>query len=274
MKPVNFDLAVAQDVADARRLLAAAGPQAKLMAGGQSLGAMLNLRLVRPAAVVELSRAHDLRGATEDATSVAYGAAVTHAEVEDGAVPDATPGWMASIARGIAYRAVRNRGTIGGSLAHADPAADWIVTMTALAAEIVIANAAGSRRVAMQDFMTGPFATVLQPDEILTAVRVPRRRAGARFGYWKYARKIGEFAKASAAVLVDETSGDIRIVVGAIEAPPILLPDPEAILADPTRTLATLQAVLPDRPAPALTIHALAVTRAIARLQAGEGRPQ
>jgi carbon-monoxide dehydrogenase medium subunit len=237
------------------------------MAGGQSLGPMLNLRLVRPAAVVEVSRAADLRGVTEEARAVVYGAAVTHAEIEDGEVPDATPGWMAAIARGIAYRAVRNRGTIGGSLAHADPAADWVVTLTALGAELVIAGEAGRQVVTMADFVTGPFSTALGPQDVLIGVRVPRRNAGARFGYWKFCRKIGEFSKASAAVLVDEVLGDTRIVVGSIEAPPVTLPDPAPVLADPGRALAALRAVLPGRPAKELTVHAVAVERAIERLE-------
>ena len=106
---------------------------------------MLNLRLARPALLVDIARTRDLRGALEDGDAVTYGAAVTHADIEDGRVPDATPGWLRSAACHIAYRAVRNRGTIGGSLAHADPAADWVNIMTALGAMVLVSGPHGDR---------------------------------------------------------------------------------------------------------------------------------
>ena len=104
---------------------------AKPLSGGQSLGPMLNLRLARPGVLIDLMRLPPLRGVTETPDGVRYGAAITHAEFEDGAVPDPTGGILTRIAGGIAYRAVRNRGTMGGSLAHADPAADWPTTLMA-----------------------------------------------------------------------------------------------------------------------------------------------
>ena len=175
----------------------------KPIAGGQSLGPMLNFRLARTAALVDVSRAVDMRTARDDGDAIVYGAAVTHAEIEDGVVPDATPGWLAAIARGIAYRAVRNRGTIGGSLAHADPAADWVNVLTALGAEVILRRDDVSRTVALGDFFTGPFATVLEPDEVIASVRVLKRGPSAHWGYWKFCLKVGDFAKASAAVLRD-----------------------------------------------------------------------
>ena len=236
-----------------------AEPGAKPLAGGQSLGPMLNLRLARPSLLVEISRARDLRATVDEGDVVLYGAATTHADIEDGAVPDATSGWMRAVAGGIAYRAVRNRGTIGGSVAHADPAADWLVTLTALGASVVIAGPAGARIVAMPGFVTGPFATVLAPGEIITAIRVPKPGQGARWGYWKFTRKLGEFAKASAAVLLDGKR--TRIALGALEAPPMLLPDPDLARGDSAAVLRTL---LPGRDATALALHEVALTRAIA----------
>ena len=255
MKAAAFDLVVAGGMADALAHLA--GADAKPLAGGQSLGPMLNLRLARPAVLVELSRAADLRRTVDEGAAILYGAAVTHAEIEDGTVPDATPGWLRAVASRIAYRAVRNRGTIGGSLAHADPAADWLVTLSALGAEIVLAGPAGQRSVSMPAFVTGPFTTMLAAGEVIAAIRVPKPAADARWGYWKYTRKLGEFAKASAAVLLDGERS--RIAVGALEQPPILL----SLLAreDPA---AALQAALPGRSAVSLALHAVAVQRAIA----------
>ncbi len=262
MKAAAFDFAVAGTLAEAVAHLGAA--DAKPLAGGQSLGPMMNLRLARPAMVVELSRAAELRRTVDEGEAVLYGAAVTHAEIEDGAVPDATPGWLAGVAGGIAYRAVRNRGTIGGSLAHADPAADWLVTLTALGADIVVAGPGGERVVGMPRFVTAPFATVLEPGEVVRGVRVPKPGPGARWGYWKFTRKIGEFAKASAAVLLDGARS--RIAVGALEQAPILLP--MAALDDPQ---AALLAAMPGREPASLALHAVAMARAAA---IATGRPQ
>ena len=175
MKPVNFDYAAAADAAAAGSLLLRAGG-AKPIAGGQSLGPMLNLRLARPVALVDVSRAADMRGARDEGDAIVYGAAGTHAEIEDGVVPDATPGWLAAVARRIAYRAVRNRGTLGGSLAHADPAADWVNVLTALGSNVVLARGAGKRTVALDDLFTGPFATVPAVGAVFVGVRVPKRR--------------------------------------------------------------------------------------------------
>ena len=262
MKAAAFDFAVADTLAVALEHLVAAG--ARPLAGGQSLGPMMNLRLARPAMVVELSRAAELRRTVDEGRAVLYGATTTHAEIEDGAVPDATPGWLAAIAGGIAYRAVRNRGTIGGSLAHADPAADWLVSLSALGAEVVLAGPRGERVVAMPGFITGPFSTVLAPGEVVTGVRVPRPGPGARWGYWKFTRKIGEFAKASAAVLLDGSRS--RIAVGALEQVPILLP--LSALDDPE---AALHAALAGREPGSLALHAVAVARAAA---IASGTPQ
>jgi carbon-monoxide dehydrogenase medium subunit len=102
------------------------------MAGGQSLGPMLNLRLAQPKQVIDISRLSELRQAKIEGNVLAIGACVTHAQIEDGDMPDVTLGLMPFVARGIAYRAVRNRGTIGGSIAHADPAADWLTTTMAM----------------------------------------------------------------------------------------------------------------------------------------------
>ncbi|MCE7027723.1 FAD binding domain-containing protein [Jiella avicenniae] len=262
MKPAPFDYSAATSSADARQQLVAGGGAAKILAGGQSLGPMLNLRLARPGQLVDLSRAGDLRSVTDEGDTLLYGAALRHAEFEDGDVADATPGWLPAIARGIAYRAVRNRGTIGGSLAHADPAADWVVTLTALGAEVVIAGPDGAKTLPMTDFIRGPLSTALEPADVLTGIRLRKRLPGARWGYWKFAQKAGEFAKASAAVLIDAERGETRIVVGAIERAPIVLDDPQAALADPETVLPLLKRLTAPNPPATLALHAAAVRRA------------
>ncbi len=173
MKPVAFDYARPASVAEAVRMLAAS-PDAKVLAGGQTLGPMLNLRLAQPALLVDITRIPELAAVSEDADAVTIGATVTHAAIEDGRVPDPTGGFLAHVARGIAYRAVRTRGTIGGSLAHADPAADWLSCLTALGAQVVIAGAAGTRRVNLAGFVRGAMETEL------CRRRAAGRRARAR----------------------------------------------------------------------------------------------
>ena len=269
MKPVAFDYAAAPSAAAAAALLASAADGAKPIAGGQSLGPMLNLRLARPAALVDVARAADMRAATDEGDAILYGGAVTHAEIEDGMVPDATPGWLRAVARRIAYRAVRNRGTIGGSLAHADPAADWVNVLSALGGEVVLARQGAWRTVALNDFFAGPFATVLAADEVIAGVRVRKRQGAARWGYWKFCLKVGDFAKASAAVLIDPARDETRILLGAVERPPVLLADPAALL-DGTRSLAEAVRVgAPHLSDESHALHVAALRRAIALATAG-----
>jgi len=218
MKAAAFDMASPATLDEATTLAAQAGAMA--LAGGQSLGPMLNLRLARPATLVRLAGINGLAGASADADAVTIGALVTHAAIADGRVPDLGQGVLAGIAEGIAYRAVRNRGTIGGSLCHADPAADWVTTLTALGAA---ALTSAGRVIPLADFIVAAFRTALRPGELLTAVRVPRLRAGARWGYVKACRKPGEFAHAMAAALMDDSG--LRLVIGATGGRPIVLTD-------------------------------------------------
>ena len=197
----------------------------KLIAGGQSLGPMLNLRLVEPDRVVDVTGIPELRQASLDGTTLVLGACVTHADIEDGRVPDVTGGAMARVASAIAYRPVRNRGTVGGSLVHADPAADWVTALIALRAEVELASRSGRRRLALDAFVRGALDVALEPGEMLVAVRIPAIPQGSAWGYVKHCAKIGEFAHAIGAVLIDGQAGHGRVVVGAIERAPLLLAD-------------------------------------------------
>ena len=161
---------------------------------------------------------------TADGDQLRIGAAVTHAEIEDGVHPLLRDGLLQSVAGGIAYRAIRNRGTLGGSLAHADPAADWVLTMAALGALIEIASTTGTRRVPMERFMQGAYTTDLADGELLAAVLVPRLGPAARWGYFKFCRKTGEFAEASCAAVFDPSRKLARIVLGALDGAPQALP--------------------------------------------------
>jgi len=194
----------------------------KFIAGGQSLGPMLNLRLAQPDMLVDLTGIAELTRVEETADSLTIGACVTHADIEDGRVPDVAGGVLRSVARGIAYRAVRNRGTIGGSLAHADPAADWISCLAALGAGVVVRGSSGRRSVPIEQFMLGVFETSLEPGELVEAVPVPPLSGQARWGFYKVCRKTGDFAHAIGAVLFDPARSVCRAVIGAIESRPVV----------------------------------------------------
>ncbi|GJD96350.1 FAD binding domain-containing protein [Methylobacterium iners] len=206
------------------RLAGAAG-SVKLIAGGQSLGPMLNLRLVEPDLVLDITGIEELRQARIEGETLVLGACVTHADIEDGRVPDLTGGALQRVAAAIAYRPVRNRGTVGGSLVHADPAADWVSALIALGADVEVASLSGRRTLPVERFVTGALEVALEPGEILVAVRVPARPAGAAWGYVKHCAKIGEFAHAIGAVRLEPDAGRGRIVIGAVEGPPLLLAD-------------------------------------------------
>jgi carbon-monoxide dehydrogenase medium subunit len=202
---------------------------AKIIAGGQSLGPMLNLRLVQPELIIDIAGIAELKQAEREGDELVIGACVTHGDIEDGRIPDVTRGAMQRVASAIAYRAVRNRGTIGGSLSHADPAADWVSALSALGAKVRLRSANGVRDLAVEEFITGALESALEADEIVEAVRVSAMPRSARWGYAKACRKPGEFAHAIAAVMIDPEIGTARVVIGAIEAAPIVLGDAAAL---------------------------------------------
>ena len=228
MKPASVDYVRARSLGEAIERLVA-DPEARVIAGGQSLVAMMNLRVASPSCVIDIARLPELSVVSEDAGTVTLGACVTHAMVEDGRVPDPSRGLLPRVAAGLAYRAIRNRGTLGGSLAHADPAAEWPAVLAALDAEALIAGPQGRRTHACVGFATGIFETVLRPGEIVTAIRIPKLSPAARCGYVKLCRKLGEFANALAVAVFDR--GRQRLVLGAVAGPPLLL-DADADIGD------------------------------------------
>jgi aerobic carbon-monoxide dehydrogenase medium subunit len=275
MKPAAFDYKRARTLPEAAEFLAAGNGDAKILAGGQSLAPMLNLRLARPHILIDIKRAEGLRELTGDDSVMSIGAGWTHAEIEDGGFEDPTRGLMPYVARGIAYRAVRNRGTIGGSLSHADPAADWISTTAALGATLVSQGADGrKRRLSADTFLEGAFQTRLDANEVLIAIEVPRLSDRARWGYYKICRKSGEFANAIGAVILDPGNGLSRVLAGATDGPPVLLPETARVLAEEGAAAASdhvdteIGSVLSGHDAIARQLHATAVRRALDALAA------
>ncbi len=230
MKPSAFGLVRPRGMADALEALRA-GAGAAPLAGGQSLLPLLRLRLTALDTLVEVARLPELAGGTVVERGVRYGAACKHAAFEDGAMPDASLGFMRQVAAGIAYRAIRTMGTIGGSLALADPAADWPAALLALDAVVILLGQAGERRVAMDDFLVGAFTTALEPGELIAAIEVPALPSLSRWGYAKLARKHGAFAD-SLAACVWPKGGAPRVVLGATTGRPVLLRRTMAAWAD------------------------------------------
>jgi carbon-monoxide dehydrogenase medium subunit len=223
MKAAAFDYQTPASLDEAVRLLAQSDGAAKIIAGGQSLGPMLNLRLAQPSLLIAVRQLKELRAVEESADAVALGACITHAEIEDARVPDPTNGLLPFVARRIAYRAVRNRGTIGGSLAHADPAADWVSALALAGATVTVQGPRGGRNIAASELLVGAFETKIAPDEILVRVSIPKFSARAQWSYYKICRKTGEFADAIAGVLVDPARGVRRAVIGATAGAPIVI---------------------------------------------------
>ncbi len=265
MKPVDFELARPTTIAEALGLIAGSDGSAKLMAGGQTLGPMLNLRFVQPELIVDLSRIAELRRVEERSDGILLGACTPHAAIEDGRVRDVTGGMMPRVASRIAYRAVRTRGTIGGSIAHADPAADWLSCLSALGARISISGPGGRRETPLVGFVKGALETGLGSDEMIDGVMIPRLGPKARWGYHKICRKTGEFAEAIGAVVID---GDAcSIVAGATSGRPAVIEVPAAeVLARPPGrqdVIAMLRAAGLEGDEYEMSIHAAAVRRAI-----------
>lgn len=223
MKAARFDYLRAESLVHALDTLDTKGSDVKVMAGSQSLGPMLNLRLARPHSVIDISGLSALRTVTIEGHSVRIGAGVTHAEIEDGLYEPLRGHPWQSVASAIAYRSVRNRGTIGGSIAHADPAADWVLAATAINAQIEIASKHATYRVPMDQFMQAAYTTALSDKEIITAIHIPMMSNQARWGYFKFCRKIGEFAEASCAAYFDASNQVANIVVGALSGAPVKL---------------------------------------------------
>lgn len=269
MKAAAFDYQRAGDVAEAVRLLQQGDGSAKLLAGGQSLGPMLNLRLVRVGLLVDIRRLEALLGVEEEGDRLHYGAALTHSAFEDGRVPDAGNGLLCQVGSGIAYRAVRNRGTVGGSLVHADPAADWISAFLALDAELRIEGPEGTRRKPLAEAMLGAFTLDLEDSELLTGVSVPKLGPQTRWGYYKINRKTGEFADAIGVAVLDPDRDFCRVVCGAVDGPPIALAGiaetlrQEGQQAGRAQVPSAIAEALPELDEVDRHLHAVAVQRAI-----------
>lgn len=238
MKPAKFDYYAPVSRDEALALLARYGYDAKALAGGQSLMPMLNLRLARPAVVVDLNRVDGLGGIAEGPGGMIIGAMTRQRQVERAAeVRERFPALAAAV-RHIAHFQIRNRGTVGGSLAHSDPAAEIPALCLALNAEIMASSIRGRRVIDAADFSLGLFTTALEPDELLTEVRLPWLDAdggtGWRWGFREVCRRDGDFALAGAVALLrldgDGVCREARIAMFGVGDGPARMPSAEAAL--------------------------------------------
>lgn len=208
MIPASFDYVRAGSLDEALSALAGGGDEARVLAGGHSLLPLMRLRLARPALLVDIGRVGDLRYVREADGHVAIGALSTHHDLANSdVVRDACP-IIADTTSQIGDPQVRHRGTIGGSIAHADPASDLPAALLAADAEIVVASGSGERTVAARDFFVGPFMSALGENEIVTGVRVPK--SGARARYLKFHRRAQDWAIVGVAAIVEHAGGTVE----------------------------------------------------------------
>jgi CO/xanthine dehydrogenase FAD-binding subunit len=229
VKPPPFAYARAESLEQALALLAEGGEDAKALAGGQSLVPALSFRLLRPTHLVDIDRVGGLDDVRVTDGRLSLGALVRHATLAR-LQPSESHKALRGAARAIGHDAIRVRGTLGGSLAHADPAAELPVVALALDAELVVASPEGRRSVAAADFFLGPFTTALAPGELLVEAVFPALPPGARTAFAEFAARAGDFALAC--VCVGVAPGWARIAVGGVGATPVRAPDAEALLAE------------------------------------------
>jgi len=242
MKPAPFDYHAPRSVAEAIELLAAHGDDARVLAGGQSLVPAMNFRLARPAVLVDINRIGELDFCSATDGALRIGALTRHVRFERPVTEGALGALLADVVRYIAHLPIRVRGTFVGSLAHADPAAEWCTLATTLDAEIRARGPAGERTIPAAAFFRSILTTSLRPDELITEVRLPVLGPDWRFGFAEFSRRAGDFALGMALALLRLDGGRVaeaRIGVGGAGDRPLRITEAEQALAG----------ALPDREA-------------------------
>jgi carbon-monoxide dehydrogenase medium subunit len=233
LKPAAFKYQRANTVEEGIEQLTELGDEAKLLAGGQSLVAMMNFRLVRPSALVDITPIPDLQYLEPDGAGLKVGALTPHRWVEEMEDPDLLEDFsvLKEAARWVGHYPIRTLGTFGGSIAHADPSAEWCMLAVLLDAEIVAVGPEGERVIPASDFFQGFFMTALEPDEMVVEVRFPEPAPHASIQ--EFARRAGDFAIVSAAVSLDVRDKEChsaRVVLGGVSDVPLRVPEAERVL--------------------------------------------
>jgi carbon-monoxide dehydrogenase medium subunit len=233
MKSSAFDYVRAESPQHALALLAQHGDDARLLAGGQTLLATLNMRLSQPALLVDIGGLGALQGITLNGNTLRIGALTKHVEIEESALVAQHTPLLAQAAPHIAHRAIRNLGTLGGTLAYADPAAEWPACVLALNGMLVLQSATAERRVAAADFFQGLYTTARRDDELLVACELPVRAAGERQHFSELARRHGDYAIAGLAAcarVAGTQLSDVRLAFLSLGDRPLRAKAAEAVL--------------------------------------------
>ncbi len=234
MLPASFEYHRPSSMDEALALLASRGPDAKVLAGGQSLIPLMKLRFAAPEHLIDINHVSGLDGLLEEDGWLRVGALTRHKALETSNLLKERYPAMGAAAPMISDPIVRNLGTIGGSLAHADPAGDWGSVMLAMGGHVVLKSANGERTLPVSEFLQGTFTTALEPDELLVEVRVPQPETGSGGAYLKMERKVGDFATVGVAVQVtlqNGTIGSTGIALTAVGSGNILAEEAGASLA-------------------------------------------
>lgn len=202
MKPAPFEYRVASDLGHAVELLDSAAAGARALAGGQSLVPLMNLRTITPNVIVDISRCEEQSGIRDEGDYLAIGALTTYRALEDSALVRMACGLLDAALRYVGSPAVRNRGTVGGSLSHADPTAELPTVVAALGGELTVLGPGGERRVAFEDFCTGPHEVALDQAELVSEVRLPKLPGGAGYGFVEVSRRYSSSAQMAAATAI------------------------------------------------------------------------
>jgi carbon-monoxide dehydrogenase medium subunit len=270
MIPVAFDYARPRSLDEALGLLATHGEDAKVLAGGHSLIPAMKLRLAQPKVLIDIGGIGDLRSINQQDGKIAIGALTTHYEIESSDLLKQSCPLLPEVAGKIGDMQVRNKGTIGGSCVHADPAGDWPAAMLALDAEFEVVGRNGNRTIAAKDFFVGMLTSAIGPDEILKVIRVPATAKSA--AYVKFAQKASGFAIAGVAVIVDKQRKEVAVGVTGVAPAAYRAASVEASLRGSDLSSATIASAAEkaaDGVDPLSDIHASAEFRAhLARVQA------
>ena len=230
MKPAKFAFARPASLAEAVSTLASAPEDSKVIAGGQSLIPVMNFRLAEPPCLIDVTRIPEIAGIAEAGDAILIGATTRTRAVETSSLVKEELPVLSHAASWVGHVQIRSRGTVGGSIAHGDPAAEMAAMATLLDAEMTVVGPAGTRTVAADSFFEGMMTTVIEPDEILTAIRFPKTDADQAWGFSEYAQRHGDFALAGAACIASSTRP--RIVAFGPTDRAVRCSDAEQMLAE------------------------------------------
>lgn len=233
MKAAAFDYVKPRSLDQVLSLLQEHGDDARLLAGGQTLMATLNMRLSEPRLVIDLNGIEALRGISVQGPVLRIGALATHTEIEQSPLVARHAPLLQAAAPHIAHRAIRNSGTWGGSIAYADPAAEWPTCLLALGGHVVVQGPRGERRIAADDFFLGLYTTALEPDEVLVASEIPLAGPDHWFAFQELARRHGDYAIVGLAATARRDGNrlqQLRIVLLGVDATPLRARQTEALL--------------------------------------------